>query len=144
MWKRHLGKTLATFVSMLVVSGILLIWSTNNTIRDAYCQWWVADMIIEHLIAHQNRWPQSWDDLRDDYETRVARSGQHWTFEELKDRVGVDWDVNIEELKAATASPHEPPFRVVWPTKGFEGDHWERREPNRLIWDHLQSTVSSQ
>lgn len=128
---------------MLVASGILLIWSINNTVRNAYCQEWVANMIIEHLIAQQNRWPQSWDDLRDDYESCVARSGRHWTFEELQDRVGVDWDVIVEELKATNVSPHEPPFRVVWPTKGLEGDHWESREPNRLIWDYLQSTAGS-
>jgi len=109
----------------------------NSGIRGSYAVWWVADMCIEHMKANDGDWPQSWDDLRDDYQTCVARSGQPWTFDELSSRVEVDWDASpIELLPMAGDSAVD--LRVIWLRNGSDV-HWSGREPNTMILDYLKS-----
>ena len=74
----------------VVAFGVGTVIGTMNTIRNAYAVWWVGDMVVEHLDANNNQWPQSWEDLADDYDTCVANAGASpWQFEELKSRVRV-------------------------------------------------------
>jgi hypothetical protein len=110
---------------------------TANAIGDAYAGWWVADMVIEHMETHDGAWPRGWDDLREPYETCVRRSGQPWTFEQLRSRVDVDWGADPVQLAASLGDGPGPPFRVIWLRSGGH-NHWEGREPNRMIYDYLR------
>lgn len=109
----------------------------KNTIHGSYAVWWVADMCIEHMAANDGQWPRSWDDLRDDYQTCVARSGPSWTFADLSSRVEVDWDANpIDMLPVDDDSNVE--LRVIWLRNGSDS-HWTGHEPNEKILDYLRS-----
>lgn len=115
------------------VGGYLI----DRTTRNAYAVWWVADMVVEHLRANEQEWPRSWEDLQDDYETCVSRSGQPWTFEQLRSRVTVDFNADVEKLRASAKEDSEPDFRVIWLSDGRD-DHLGRREPNTIIFDYLR------
>jgi hypothetical protein len=80
-------------------------------------------------------WPRNWEELRDDFGPCLARSGQAWTFADLKDRVGVDWKVDPKKLTFELDS--KP---VVWvasdPTQKFYGIH-----PNEIVSQYLETAV---
>ncbi|MFO0976955.1 MAG: hypothetical protein U0996_11195 [Planctomycetaceae bacterium] len=115
------------------------VYSTNQTLRNSYTVWWAADMVIEHMTANDNQWPASWDDLRDDYETCVKRSGRPWTFDEIQSRVIIDFSVDGKALVASAASLSRPSFRVIWLSDGSDS-HWESHEPNTMILNYLTAT----
>ncbi|HEX2476243.1 MAG TPA: hypothetical protein VHK01_15940 [Lacipirellulaceae bacterium] len=137
---RKVYRNVAVLVVVAVLgTGAWCLYRTLDGIRDAYAVWWVADMVVEHMIANQGAWPRDWDELRDDYQTCVARSGQPWSFEELRSRVIVDWSVDPKRLAAIASRGTRPPFRVIWLANGRE-NYWERREPNQIIAEHLKSS----
>jgi hypothetical protein len=109
---------------------------TTLPLADVYDR--LADMVVEHLKASGGDWPQNWDELRDDYQICVQRSGQPWSFEELQRRVVVDWQANPIELAALADREIVPPFRVIWLSDG-SNSHWEQNEPNQIIADYLKS-----
>ena len=127
-------------VAAVVSFAVATMLGINNTIRGSYAVWWVADMCIEHMKANDGDWPRNWDDLRDDYQTCVARSGQPWTFDELSSRVEVDWDANpIGLLPLSDDSAVN--LRVIWLRNGSDS-HWSGREPNTMILDYLKTLPS--
>jgi len=122
----------------VVAFGVGTVIGTMNTIRNAYAVWWVGDMVVEHLDANNNQWPQSWEDLADDYDTCVANAGASpWQFEELKSRVRVDWNANTNDLISRQSSG-EPDFKVIWLADGTSGS-WAGAEPNQIVLDYLNS-----
>jgi hypothetical protein len=135
---RRIGLKLVA--GFFIVATGLVIWTVHSAlegVRNAYAVWWVADMVVEHLEANDGEWPQNWDDLRDDYQTCVNRSGQPWSFEELRSRVVVDWYAKPSELAALANRGSDPPFRVIWLTDG-SNNYWEHNEPNKIIADYLK------
>lgn len=132
-------RTLFVVVAIAAVISLGLSWlnRANQSLRGAYAVWWVANMCVEHMDANNGEWPRSWDDLRDDYQTCVARSGQPWTFGELSQRVEVDWDANPSELLPIADNSH-PDLHVIWLRNGSEA-HWKGREPNQIILNYLKS-----
>jgi len=121
----------------VIAIGFWTTYSVDKTVRGAYAVWWVADMCIEHMEANDGKWPENWDELRDDYQTCVDRSGQPWTFDELASQVEMDWDANpIELVPLADDSAVE--LRVIWLSNGSDA-HWAGREPNQKIVDYLKS-----
>jgi hypothetical protein len=116
--------------------GIWMVGHMSAVIRNSYAVWWVADMVVEHMKANGDEWPNGWDDLHDDYQTCVNRAGQPWTFEELSNRVRVDWSANPMELRKALRESAKPRFRVIWLSDGME-THWQGAEPNQIIADYL-------
>ncbi len=89
------------------------------------------------MEANNGDWPRNWDDLRDDYKTCIARSGQPWTFDELSSRVDIDWDANPISL-LPIADGADPELRVIWLRSGRDA-YWQGREPNTMILDYLKS-----
>ena len=132
-------------MGLLVLLGTAsyIVHSVNQTIRDSYAVWWVADMVIEHLHANNDAWPTSWDDLRDDYQTCVNRSGQPWQFAELRTRVAVDFAVDSQQLNDRIRQQEQPDFRVIWLQDGSDV-HWQSREPNTMIFDYFKGNVAPQ
>jgi hypothetical protein len=120
-------------VLALCVSAVI---GVSNTIHNAYSAWWVADMVVEHMDANDNKWPKGWDDLLDDYRTCVANTGaQPWEFEELKKRVEIDWNANPHDL-VSQQSNGKPKFVAIWLKGGFSSN-WAGAEPNQIVLDYL-------
>jgi len=126
--------------ALVVITGYS-VYSVNQNIRNSYAVWWVADMVIEHLRANDNQWPDSWEDLRDDYRTCVDRSGQAWQFEELRSRVSVDFNVDSHALNAAVQQATEAEFRVIWLSDGSTV-HWQSHEPNSMVFNYFKGVTS--
>jgi hypothetical protein len=77
-WPRFTLRTLFVVVGIpliLIGAAFYLYNSVNSSIRNAYAGWWVADMVVEHMKAHDGAWPKGWNDLDEPYEICVRRSG---------------------------------------------------------------------
>ena len=129
---------LAAFVAC-VAWAFFAYRSMDATIRNAYAQWWVADIVTLHLEANDESWPNSWDELRDDYDTCVKTSGRPWSFEELSQRVIVNWNVDTIKLKKVVADGSD--FRVIWLRDGSNSS-WRGREPNQILKDYLRFKIN--
>ena len=104
----------------------------NTTVPNSYAVWWVGDLVVGHLQQHDDQWPQSWNDLRPIYDEQIAELGQTWTFDELKSRVVVRWDVDVE----ATRQLPEPPSDLIFLRDGGK-EHWAGEEPNEKVHRYL-------
>ena len=127
--------------AVLIAAG--LVWSVGLGIsrtrhnleanQSEYAARLVAEMCVEHMRANRLAWPRNWEDLQDDFST-VARSGQSWTFSDLKKRVGVDWKVEPKQLLSDSHTKS-----VIWiasdPGRGFYGT-----SPNEIVSSYLAST----
>lgn len=100
-------------------------------------------MVIEHMIANDNQWPTAWEDLRDDYETCVKRSGEPWTFDEIRTRVTIDFSVDGKALFASAETLARPHFRVIWLSDGTDS-HLQSHEPNTMILNYLKGIAVPQ
>lgn len=133
----------------LLVIGILLlagaaygIYCAHRVVTvvvpNAYAADWSAAMVIEYLETHENKWPNSWEDLREPYETLAAPQNYPWSFDELQRRIVIDWDVDVESLQNAASTQTQPMLRMIWLSDGSE-THWQGAEPNQRIIDYFQS-----
>ena len=133
--------TIAVLVGV-VSAGFYIVTIAHHyysvTVPNCYAVWWVADMVIEHLESNGDRWPTNWDDLQDDYDACVKRSGPAWTFEELRDRVTVDWNADPSELVRSFADTEGPPFLVI-KVRNNVNVYWGHQEPNRKILEYLKA-----
>lgn len=129
----------SAITALLLLSSYSL-YRVHEAVLNSYAVWWVADMVVEHLKANDGQWPADWDDLRKDYRTCVAQSGQPWTFDQLSERVVVDWDVRPDKLLAMSQGENSASFKVITLSDGTSS-HWETREPNQIILDYLRSTT---
>ena len=92
-----------TAISAVIVAVLSFLSLTLNSVmsgvKDSYAVDWASEFLIQHLSANNNRWPKSWDDLRDEYDQAV-KHGQTpaVTWQELKDRVVIDWSADPKIL----------------------------------------------
>lgn len=102
----------AYFVVHSVVETVTVV------VPNAYALEWASVFVIEHMEANENRWPTSWADLKDEYDSQVASGHTPApTWQELQSRVEIDWDVDVDLL--VTADPkNDPPFRAIWLSDG--------------------------
>ena len=124
----------------ILLAGAYWLHRVNQGIRNSYAVGWVANMVVEHMKANENQWPSDWDDLQDDYQTCVDRSGQPWSFDELSSRTQIDWEAVPADLLAQSSGHPAAQFRVITLTDGTDS-HWQSREPNRIILDYLRSNI---
>jgi hypothetical protein len=103
---------------------------------DCYAQWWVADMVIDHMQRNDGAWPSSWEDLRESYEVFAGRFGQLQSFEDLQRRCAIDFEADPQQLATVKKGGEGPPFRVIWLRNG-KGMCWSGHEPNQMILDYL-------
>tara|TARA_R110002049_G_scaffold309173_1_gene517917 strand:+ start:1829 stop:2347 length:519 start_codon:yes stop_codon:yes gene_type:complete len=98
---------------------------------DAYATDWTSIFVIDHIRTTGN-WPESWGDLRDEYDRLADASHYAWTFDQLQERVWFNWDTSIADVRDS-----EPPMQVFRLTSGrrisYNGD------PNILICDYLRT-----
>jgi hypothetical protein len=102
---------------------------------DAYGQWVLADVVIQYMEWHDGAWPRDWNDLQEPFEEH--RGFGYCSLEELRDRLDIDFTANPKELARAEPEEDESPFCVIWLRNG-KHHHWQRAEPNRLVWEYLQ------
>jgi len=105
--------------------------------RSSYAGRLAAEMCVEHMKTNGQQWPKSWDDLADEFGPCLARSGQSWSFAELKQRVGIDWNTDLERLMTQVNPPD-----VIWivddpdyPIYGLT--------PNEIVKQHVKSLIGS-
>lgn len=128
--RRFLLWAIITVVAAVAIGAAWFVTAANRLYRDAYAGWEAAEVIIDYMEAHDGRWPRSWDDL--------AGAKQRWLgIEEVQRRVDVDFEVDPQVLLQSATSGDTPPFRVVRLRNGSSA-HWEGREPNEMILEHLK------
>jgi hypothetical protein len=136
---RHLmfAVTIVAVAAWSITLGITRARHNIEVSQSTYAARLVAQMCVEHMKTNGLAWPRNWEELHDDFGPCLARSGQTWTFADLRNRVGVDWNVNPKEDHFGTNS--KP---IVWvasdPTTTFHGLH-----PNEIISKYLATAVDS-
>lgn len=138
--RRKLVLWISSIAALAVILGVGVgVHCFHESIHNSYSLWWVGDMVVLHLESNADQWPESWDDLHDDYETCSQRTNGHpWTFDEFRSRVAIDWDANPSEMSAMKPNADgDAPFRVVWLRDG-SNSYWHGREPNRMIHRYLR------
>ncbi len=118
--------TCAAFVGGVIYA----LRSTGELVRDAYASDWTTEFVIAHLRENDNRWPTGWDDLKDEFDTLAEPGHYAWTFDELKDRVWLDWDADPEQI--AISAPPKTVFRL---TSGRQASYGG--DPNERLRDYL-------
>jgi hypothetical protein len=113
------------------------VYQAFQSMRDAYLVWHAAAMVIDHMRTHHNRWPSSWDELRQ-ANPDPSESGGFQNFEEVRKRITIDWAAQPGSLVKADYQDEEaPPFRVIYLRNG-KIRYWTGYEPNHVIWHYLQ------
>ena len=123
---------------ILLSVGFCWYYGQNLTI-NAYCMANAAYYLNQYMDIHDGEWPSSWDDLEKDVKAqRIFRRHRPFSFEETKQRVEIDFDVNPSDLRATDFIDGRATFCVVrlkaWP-KGV----WRGQEPNAMILEYLKS-----
>lgn len=132
---RHLmlALTIAVFGAWSISIGVSRTRHNIDASQSTYAARLVAQMCVRHMSLNGGSWPKDWHDLQDDFAPCLARTRQSWTFDDLKDRVGVDWSVNPTDLLSKPDSP-----TVIWvasdPTFSFHGT-----TPNAIVLRHLET-----
>lgn len=137
-----LKSTLLTILLLGAGFAVYGVYRTREEIHNSYAVWWAADMVIEHMKIHDGKWPAGWEDLREPYEICAEQSGRPWTFEELQERVAIDWHADPNNLAMAATKNGKPTFRVIWLRDGSDA-HWKEREPNKMVYDYLKKSPST-
>lgn len=107
-------------------------------VPNAYATDWSAGILIEYLKTNDNQWPSSWDDLREPYETLAAPQNYPWSFDELQQRIAIDWAADVSSLKSSQSKKGLPAIKVIWLKDGSD-IYWEGLEPNQRILSYLQT-----
>src|SRR6218665_3489503 len=104
------------FALTLVGGAVFVVVAAVKTVSlpsDAYASDWTAIFLIEHLKSNNDSWPDSWDELREEFD-RMAEPGHYaWTFSELQERVDLQFDVTAEAVRDS-----DPPLVVFRLTSG--------------------------
>jgi len=130
------GCAIAAWLISSLVSGLHTADRYANA-QDANAQEMVAKMVIEYLDANQLEWPDNWTELYGPY-LKVNRS-YSLSFQELQDRVQIDWKVDSKELlqRVNSESDDHSALQLIWLTD--EGrSHWKGSEPNEMVIEYLK------
>lgn len=110
-----------------------------RNIPEAYAAWDAGLLIVAYLELHDNKWPQSWDELLSVTENGVHTRGdygENGVNGMLSDSVRVDWDFDPESI--VDTEWVEGQIRVVTRADGKDFSVlWAGAEPNRMIWRYL-------
>lgn len=128
-------------IGAATASGLILCYfglrAVNMVLQDPYAVEHTAGLIIRYMEQHQNRWPQSWQDLETTQQI-TDPSNRNFSVQKLKQIVVVDWNADPTHLARAELSiDDQPPFRVIWLRNG-NSTHWSSTEPNRLVLEYLR------
>jgi hypothetical protein len=116
---------------------------TISHIPEAYAAWDTGTLLIAYMKSHEDRWPQSWDDLLtvlEDEKSEIRKeiflggtSHEHNRELEyarsLKNMVKLDW--SYDPSKGGTGTPVTRPDGTRFPVV------WEGAEPNEMVRDYM-------
>ena len=131
-------------VLSLLGAGVWLVRSAIELPQMAYAMWGAGELVVEHLRLNTNQWPRNWIELERTYRTveHDPSSSLHSTFEEIPNRVQIDWNADLSALATATFTNGLRPFRVIRLLNG-KGTHYAGTEPNVAVWEYLQTLSNS-
>ena len=127
----------------MVFAVMAFVYSSLNSalsnVKDFYALDWASGFVVQHLAANDNRWPTSWDELRDEYDDTVKIGHvPAVTWEELTDRVEIDWNADAKMLAEAT-DERDQPFPVIR-LSGGSSTQWEVLDvPNWKVLNYLRN-----
>lgn len=140
---------------IIPISGVLIVRRAVQAPLRAYATQGAAELVVWHLRLHTNQWPCSWEALAATHATLQrehsqlrTNEGVIWrtsdisiasTMEDIRRFIDIDWNADVIALREASVTNDTPSFRVVR-LKDGKNTHWAGLEPNRMIWDYLQST----
>ncbi len=81
---------------LLVAAAVMIVLSAHRTwkkIPESYAAWSAGNLVVGYLNAHTNRWPTSWDDLKD-----VENAQTFLPLDQLQKLVRIDWKADVERL----------------------------------------------
>ena len=125
----------------LVVAGTQSIRTTINRINNEYAAEHAAEMLTEFLAKH-HRWPRDWEELHGVCAVAIPdEKSRDDTFQNVKERVWIDFDVTPEQLRAAIqAQQEEPP--ILLRLRSGERAVWYGADLNKRVLDHLRSPTT--
>ena len=128
----------AVVLVALVLSTVLRL--VDRAVQNAYAVWNVADLIVDHMRAHDGRWPRDWSDLAAACRQRYPSSDVDRMIAEYRERVVVDFSADPQALRAAPFDPRtqDRPFSVVWHRRPPQTYY---SEPNVIIWSFLNDEL---
>jgi hypothetical protein len=157
---RHWIIALSLFAFVLLcVGGFWLARAIAEVPRDAYAMWATGELVCQHLRMNSNTWPKGWEDLEVTYaasraiqikeETNTTPQGTvisldvflPATFPEITNRVNVDWNADVNQLRLTPLPESGRPFEVITLRRGGIRS-WEGKEPNRMVWEYLRKLPS--
>ncbi|MFA5044004.1 MAG: hypothetical protein WC381_01935 [Kiritimatiellia bacterium] len=139
-WKITIGVGLALLATGAGLAAFI-IHSSIEVVRDSYAQWDAALSIICHMKTHDEAWPKDWEALHEACLSAPDLRGPGW--DNLIERVDVDFSADPHQLSQAEFRREVPPFRVVWLRNGKK-HHWSGAEPNGLILEYLKNRSAEQ
>ncbi|WP_182869751.1 hypothetical protein [Stieleria mannarensis] len=123
--------TIAVFGVWSISIGLSRARHNADASQSTYAARLVAQMCVRHMSFNGDSWPKGWQELRDDFAPCMARTRQSWDFDDLKERVGVDWNLDPADLLTVPDSA-----TVIWvasdPDFPFHGT-----TPNAIVLRHL-------
>jgi hypothetical protein len=121
-----------TIVGAILIGVKWFAWELGETVRDCYAGEWVGGIVVDYMKTNNGVWPRNWEDLRETYEDHAKKMGRPWTFEELQNRVEVDWSADPIRLTEAENGRQKPPFPVISLRSGRTAS-WKGFEPNEMV-----------
>ena len=99
--KRYLVVVVALSVIALAILGAWSLYEVTESVTDAYSMECMSLVIVEHLRS-EDAWPTSYEDLADDYQVVLNRTGGVGPWSEVCNRVNVHFDIDIETAASDT------------------------------------------
>jgi hypothetical protein len=129
----------AAVVLAIVIGSVgYKFFKTYQSLPDAYARWDVGEMIVDYMGSHEDRWPASWDDLRPSFDkfagpfdTGERRMRGGLTFDDIRDRIRIDWHAN-----PLTTGAGDRTFHAVDVVSGSTTT-WAGGEPNEMVMAYL-------
>jgi hypothetical protein len=81
----------AIFLFLAIASGVYAYYKIGNDIRDSYCKWQAAELVIEYRET-QGKMPDSWDALLDCFCNDDGMQGfAFYPFHVVRKRIIIDF-----------------------------------------------------
>ena len=126
--KRCLVIVAAIMVIAIAILGAWSVYEVTESVADAYSMECMSLVIVEHLST-KGVWPASYEDLADDYQIVLKRTGGVGPWSEVCKRVNVDFGIDIETAASST--------RFITLRSGREAE-LSNPHPNERISDYLR------
>jgi hypothetical protein len=121
--------------------GVWILTQAGKLNSDSNAVALVAEMVVEHLRANDDVWPRGWEDLRRVYPVCAKNYDPPPTFEEVQERVCVDWSTTSTFLAKLVSENPTPAVKVIWLCDGSKV-HWRGAEPNQFVFNHFTGRVT--